>query len=86
MVKEPTSDKTWSVLMGFSSNWRFEVYTPVDPFGPIKYEPPELPRIIAVLPELASRLEAVEAYLASGSKQPFIRAADRLGGEAIAQM
>lgn len=73
--------------MGMTRDWRFEMYTQIiDPLGPIKYEPPELVRFIAVLPEIANRLEAVETYLTSGAKQPFVRAADRLGSEGVEQM
>lgn len=65
--------------MGMTPDWRYEVYTPIrDVIGPPKYEPPELTRLIAVLPELFERLGAIETHLASGGKQPFVRAADRL--------
>jgi hypothetical protein len=65
--------------MNPTADWRFEVYTPVrDPFGPIKYDAHDWSRLAAVLPEFFDRLVAIETHLASGSKQPFVRAVDRL--------
>jgi hypothetical protein len=73
--------------MGLTRDPLFELYTPILNWRDWpKFEPVELTRVIAVLPELAVRLEAIETHLASGGKQPFVRAADRLGGEGIAQM
>jgi hypothetical protein len=50
-----------------------------------KLEPDPFSRFLTVLPEIAARLEAVETHLASGGKQPFVRAADRFGGEQLQQ-
>ena len=73
-------------MIGSSTNPRFELYSQfLDPFGPIKYDEMALSRVIAVLPELAGRLEAIETHLASDNKQPFVRAADRVGTEGIAR-
>lgn len=72
--------------MGMTTNPIFEVYTPVfDRFGPYKYDALEWSRFISVLPELATRIDAIETHLASGGKQPFVRGADRLGVEGIAR-
>ena len=76
--------------MGLTRDPLFEVYTQTlnwkDIIGPIKYEPPELIRFISVIPEIAARIEGIETYLASGAKQPFVRASERLGAEGMAQM
>jgi hypothetical protein len=73
--------------MGMRPDFRYEYYQPVyDPYGPIKYDHPDWTRLIAVLPELILRIDTIETHLASGSKQPFIRAADRPGSEGVAQM
>ncbi|MFO1499300.1 MAG: hypothetical protein U1G07_13040 [Verrucomicrobiota bacterium] len=73
--------------MGLTRDPLFEVYTPIFNWRDwVKYEPPELTRLVSVLPEIASRLEAVETHLASGGKQPFVRGADRIGGDGVAQL
>ena len=68
--------------------FQYEVYSPIfqDPRGPIKFEPSDFGRLVAELPELGFRLEAIEAHLAAGGKQPFIRNSDRVQAGDLGQV
>jgi hypothetical protein len=60
--------------MGIESGDKRPDYYIFHPWDPVKYEPPELIRTLYILEE---RVKHMEEYLVAGSKQAFVRAAER---------